>query len=75
MIKTVDEKNIDIAASIHSEACQESHKSFCSPEFVGIHTQEHQKEYLLEKMKKSCSENDILDVREELIVVEKMKGL
>ena len=51
MIKTVDEKNIDIAASIHSESWQESHKSFCSPEFVEKHTQEHQKEYLLEKMK------------------------
>ena len=30
MIKTVDEKNVDIAAHIHSEAWQESHKSFCS---------------------------------------------
>ena len=51
MIKTVDEKNIDIAARIHSEAWQESHKSFCKPEFVAKHTQEHQKEYLLEKIK------------------------
>ena len=49
MIKTVDEKNIDIAASIHSEAWQESHKSFCAPVFVEKHTQERQKEYLLEK--------------------------
>ena len=40
MIKTVDEKNIDIAARIHSESWQESHKSFCKPEFVAKHTQE-----------------------------------
>ena len=51
MIKAVDENNVDIAAHIHSEAWQESHKSFCSSEFVEKHTQEHQKEYLLEKMK------------------------
>ena len=51
MIKTVDEKNIDIAALIHSKSWQESHKSFCNPEFVAKHTQERQKEYLLEKIK------------------------
>ena len=51
MIKTVDEKKIDIAARIHSESWQESHKSFCNPEFVAKHTQERQKEYLLEKIK------------------------
>ena len=51
MIKTVDEKNIDIAAHIHSESWQESHKSFCNPEFVAKHTQKHQKEYLMEKIK------------------------
>ncbi len=52
MIKDVDEKNIDIAAHIHSESWQESHKSFCKPDFVAIHTPEHQKEYLMEKIKK-----------------------
>ena len=51
MIKTVDEKNIDIAAAIHSESWQDSHKSFCAPEFVKEYTQEHQKKYLLEKIK------------------------
>ena len=40
MIKTVDDKNIDIVARIHSESWQESHKSFCNPEFVAKHTQE-----------------------------------
>ena len=51
MIKTVDEKNIDIAAAIHSESWQDSHKSFCSSEFVEKHKQEHQKKYLLKKIK------------------------
>ena len=49
MIKAVDEKNIDIAARIHSKSWQESHKSFCNPDFVAKHTPEHQKKYWNEK--------------------------
>ena len=51
MIEPVNEQNIDIAAAIHSELWMESHRAFCAPDFVELHSQEHQKEYLLEKMK------------------------
>ena len=51
MIEPVNEQNIDIAAAIHSESWMESHRAFCAPDFVELHSQEHQKEYLLEKMK------------------------
>lgn len=51
MIEPVNEQNIDIAAAIHSESWKESHRAFCAPDFVERHSQEHQKEYLLEKMK------------------------
>ena len=78
MIKIVDENNIDIAATIHSKSWQESHKSFCKPEFVEKHTPEHQKEYLLEQIKQGtllymlfdeASEKDvgIVSVTENLI--------
>ena len=51
MIEPVNKQNIDIAAAIHSESWKESHRAFCAPDFVELHSQEHQKEYLLEKMK------------------------
>ena len=51
MIEPVNEQNIDIAAAIHSESWKESHRAFCAPDFVELHSQEHQKEYLLEKIK------------------------
>ena len=46
----VDESNIRDAAEIHSASWQESHRSFCSPDFVALHTPEHQLAYLREKM-------------------------
>ena len=42
----VTEQNIEIAAKIHSISWKESHKSFCSEEFVKAHTQERQKQYI-----------------------------
>ena len=50
MIVPVDESNILDAALIHSISWQDSHRSFCSPDFVALHTPEHQREYLREKM-------------------------
>ena len=44
MIVTVDQSNLEEAAAIHSVSWQESHRSFCSPEFVALHTPQHQKE-------------------------------
>lgn len=50
MIVAVDRTNILQAATIHSVSWQDSHRSFCSPDFIELHTPEHQQEYLMEKM-------------------------
>ena len=50
MIVIVDESNLLEAAAIHSISWQDSHHSFCSPDFIALHTPEHQREYLREKM-------------------------
>jgi len=52
MITQADENSLSAAATVHSIAWIESHKSFCSKEFTSIHTPEHQLEYLRQKMQK-----------------------
>jgi len=42
----ITERNIAEAGRIHSESWKESHRSFCSPEFVEKHTPEAQAGYL-----------------------------
>lgn len=51
MIVAVDKTNILQAAVIHSVSWQASHCAFCSPDFVKLHTPEHQQEYLNAKIK------------------------
>ena len=46
----VDKTNIKQAATIHSISWQESHRSFCSEDFVNLHTPERQRGYLKKKM-------------------------
>ena len=46
----VTELNIADAGRIHSESWKESHRSFCSAEFVEKHTPSAQAEYLLREM-------------------------
>jgi len=46
MIVEVNGGNITFAAKIHSESWKESHKSFCSIDFIEQHTAERQEEYL-----------------------------
>lgn len=50
MIVPVDQSNLKEAATVHSLAWQESHRSFCTPEFVNLHTPERQEGYLRSKM-------------------------
>lgn len=50
MIVEVDNNNIVSAAEIHSESWRESHSSFCSSEFVALHTVERQTEYLRKEL-------------------------
>ena len=49
-ITKVDEANITDAGRIHSESWKESHRSFCSAEFVEKHTPAAQVEYLRREM-------------------------
>ena len=51
MIIPVDETNLDEAAAIHSISWKESHRAFCSSDFVERHTPERQRCYLHSKMK------------------------
>ena len=46
MIRLVTNDIIRSAAEVHAAAWRESHKSFCSPEFVALHTTERQEKYL-----------------------------
>lgn len=50
MIVEVTQDNILAAAKIHSESWKESHRAFCSEEFVQLHTVERQQEYLQKEM-------------------------
>lgn len=50
MITKVDERNIEDAGRIHSESWKESHRSFCSAEFVEKHTPSAQADYLCQEM-------------------------
>ena len=50
MIITVDKMNLLQAAMIHSISWKESHRSFCVPDFVEIHTPERQQKYVQNKM-------------------------
>ncbi|MBR5288754.1 MAG: GNAT family N-acetyltransferase [Clostridia bacterium] len=45
----VTDENIEAAARIHAASWQESHRSFCTKEFVAQHTPERQKRYLQEE--------------------------
>ena len=50
MIVAVDESNLFQAAVIHAISWKESHRSFCAPDFIEMHTAERQQGYLREKM-------------------------
>lgn len=52
VIVDVDAKDVARAGEIHARSWQESHRAFCAPEFVAMHTPERQARYLREKMEK-----------------------
>ena len=49
VIPAEDETALRHAAEVHSAAWQESHRSFCPPDFVATHTSERQYRYLRDK--------------------------
>ena len=50
MIVPVDETNLDQAAFIHAVSWKESHRAFCTSDFIEMHTPERQRAYLSGKM-------------------------
>ena len=50
MIVVVDQSNIETAAGIHSIAWQDSHRAFCSRDFIEKHTPARQRNYLQAKL-------------------------
>jgi len=54
MIEIVTESTIADAARIHSISWRESHKSFCSREFIELHDEKHQQEYIRGEMARGC---------------------
>ena len=50
MIIPVDETNLLQAATIHSISWKESHRSFCTADFIELHSPDRQREYLNSKM-------------------------
>ena len=50
MIIPVDKSNLFQAATIHSISWKESHRAFCTPDFIESHTPDRQREYLSSKM-------------------------
>ena len=50
MIIPVNDQNIAAAATIHSISWKESHRAFCTPDFIEIHSPERQLQYMRDKM-------------------------
>ncbi|MBE6081156.1 GNAT family N-acetyltransferase [Sporanaerobacter sp. PP17-6a] len=50
MIVMVTKDNLVQAATIHSVSWQDSHKAFCSEEFIALHNVEHQIKYIQNEM-------------------------
>ncbi len=50
MIIPVNDQNIAAAAAIHSISWKESHRAFCTPDFIEIHSPERQLQYMRDKM-------------------------
>lgn len=52
MIEEVTPDTIMQAAEIHSESWKNSHKNICSPDFLALHTPDHQRDYLAAEIAK-----------------------
>lgn len=74
MIVLVTSENISDAAYIHSEAWKDSHKDFCSADFVAAHTPERQRLYL-EKELETGKDIFMLTGEKPLGIVSVHKGL
>lgn len=71
MILAVDDTNLFQAAVIHAAAWKESHRSFCAPDFIEMHTPERQQGYIRKKM--NCGSKFYMLVEEEPIGIVSVK--
>ena len=71
MIVAVDKSNLFQAAVIHAVSWKESHRSFCSPDFVEMHTPERQQWYIQNKM--NCGSKFFMLIEEEPIGIVSVK--
>ena len=62
MIIAVDKTNLFQAAVIHSVSWKESHRFFCTLEFVEVHTPDRQQRYIQNKMKDGSKFYMLIDV-------------
>ena len=51
IVPASDEGALRQAAEVHALSWQDSHRSFCAPDFVAAHTPERQYGYLLDKLR------------------------
>ena len=71
MIAAVDKTNLFHAAMIHSVSWKDSHRSFCAPDFVEMHTPERQQAYIQNKI--NCGSKFFMLTEEEPIGIVSVK--
>lgn len=71
MILAVDETNLAQAAVVHAISWKESHRSFCTHDFIEMHTFERQEGYIRNKMK--CGSKFYMLMEEEPIGIVSVK--
>lgn len=71
MIVAVDKTNLFQAAVIHAVSWRESHRSFCEPAFVEMHTSERQQMYIQNKM--NCGSKFYMMIEDEPIGIVSVK--
>lgn len=71
VILAVDKTNLVQAAVVHAISWKESHRSFCTHDFIEMHTPERQQEYLLNKM--NCGSKFYMLIEEKPIGIVSVK--
>ena len=71
VIVAVDKTNLFQAAVIHAVSWRESHRSFCEPAFVEMHTSERQQMYIQNKM--NCGSKFYMMIEDEPIGIVSVK--
>ena len=62
-IIAVDKTNLDQAAAIHSVSWKASHRAFCAPDFIEMHTPDRQRAYFRSKMNSGAKLYMLVDER------------